>query len=501
MRKINMANENKWGSNIAFVLAMIGSAVGLGNIWRYPYVLYSNGGGAFYIPYLLAIISLAIPFLILEYGVGYNYQSSFTKAIVKLKPKFEFYGWILPVVVFIMTVYYSTIIGWDGIYLFLSFFKGWGADPNTYLNVNLLQATDSLSGAFNFIPFIAVFMLVGWFIVWLISHKNLDEGLGRVCEIFVPLLFVVMLFIVIFSLTLPGASIGLSELFNPDWSLLWHFDIWMAAFGQIFFSLSLGMGAGFTYASYTNDDIDLISSGLKVIFANCAFENFAALGVFSILGYMSLQSGTPVSEIVSQGTTLIFVAYPQVFNILGTIGLVLGPLFFFTVYIAGITSMLSSFEVLSISIQNKFALSRRKATLILCIIGGLASMVYATSAGGYILGIADIFVNNIVVILSVFVECILFAWIFKAERLIDFMNGRSKHFKLGKWWLAHVKYIIPILLLVIWFGGLYELIALKTTDAVIVLIVLALILIISSLIFTLLPAKTKEWFKTEERIK
>ena len=495
-----MANENKWGSNIAFVLAMIGSAVGLGNIWRYPYVLYSNGGGAFYIPYLLAIISLAIPFLILEYGVGYNYQSSFTKAIVKLKPKFEFYGWILPVVVFIMTVYYSTIIGWDGIYLFLSFFKGWGADPNTYLNVNLLQATDSLSGAFNFIPFIAVFMLVGWFIVWLISHKNLDEGLGRVCEIFVPLLFVVMLFIVIFSLTLPGASIGLSELFNPDWSLLWHFDIWMAAFGQIFFSLSLGMGAGFTYASYTNDDIDLISSGLKVIFANCAFENFAALGVFSILGYMSLQSGTPVSEIVSQGTTLIFVAYPQVFNILGTIGLVLGPLFFFTVYIAGITSMLSSFEVLSISIQNKFALSRDKATLMLCVVGGISSMVYATSAGGYLLGIADIFVNNVVVIFSVFIECILFAWIFKAERLIDFMNGRSKNFKLGRLWLLQVKYIIPILLIVIWFGGLYELIAMKTTESVMILIVLTLILIISSVIFTLLPAKSEDWFKTEERI-
>ena len=495
-----MANENKWGSNITFVLAMIGSAVGLGNIWRYPYVLYSNGGGAFYIPYLVAIVTLAIPFLILEYGVGYNYQSSFTKAIVKLKPKFEFYGWILPVVVFIMTVYYSTIIGWDGIYLFLSFFKGWGADPNTYLNVNLLQATDSLSGVFNFIPFIAVFMLVGWFIVWFISHKNLDEGLGKVCKIFVPLLFVVTLFIVIFSLTLPGASIGLAELFNPDWSRLWHFDIWMAAFGQIFFSLSLGMGAGFTYASYTNDDIDLISSGLIVILANCAFENFAALGVFSILGYMSIQSGTPVSEIVSQGTTLIFVAYPQVFNILGTLGLILGPLFFFTVYIAGITSMLSSFEVLSISIQNKFALTRYKATLILCVVGGIASMVYATSAGGYILGIADIFVNNIVIILSVFVECILFAWVFKAERLIDFMNGRSKHFKLGKWWLSHVKYIIPILLVVIWFGGLYELAAMKTTESLIILIVLGLILIISSLIFSLLPAKSEEWFKTEERI-
>ena len=496
-----MADVNKWGSNIAFILAMIGSAVGLGNIWRYPYVLYSNGGGAFYIPYLVAIISLAVPFLILEYGVGYNYQSSFTKAIIKLKPKFEFYGWILPVVLFIMTIYYSTIIGWDGVYLFLSFFKGWGADPNTFLNVNLLQSTDSLSGIFNFIPFIALFMLVGWFIIWFVSHNNLNEGLGRVCKIFVPLLFVVMIFIVIFSLTLPGAYIGLAELFNPDWSLLWHFDIWMAAFGQIFFSLSLGMGAGFTYASYTEDDIDLVSSGLYVIIANCAFENFAALGVFSILGYMSLQSGTPVSQIVSQGTTLIFVAYPHVFNILGSIGFVLGPLFFFTVYVAGVTSMLSSFEVTSISIQNKFALSRRKAALILSLIGGLASMVYATSAGGYILEIADLFVNNIVIIFSVFVECVLFAWVFKAERLIDFLNNRSKKLKLGKWWLWHVKYIIPILLVIIWFGGLYELLGVKTTESGLILLVLALILVIISLIFTLLPAKSKDWLKTEERIK
>ena len=274
----------------------------------------------------------------------------------------------------------------------------------------------------------------------------------------------------------------------------------MAAFGQIFFSLILGMGAGFTYASYTEDNIDLISSGLYVIMANCAFENFAALGVFSILGYMSLQSGTPVSEIVSQGTTLIFVVYPQVFNILGTIGLILGPLFFFSVYIAGITSILSSFEVLSISIQNKFTLSRRKATSILTLIGGLASMVYATSAGGYILG-ADLFVNNIAIILSVFIECILFAWIFKAERLIEFMKSRSKTFKLGKWWLIHVKYIIPILLTIIWFGGIYELMKLKSTESLIVLITLTSILIISSAILTILPYKSNDWFKTEERIK
>ena len=496
-----MTNENKWGSNIAFVLAMIGSAVGLGNIWRYPYVLYSNGGGAFYIPYLFAIITLAIPFIILEYGAGYNYQSSFTKAIVKLKPKLEYYGWILPVAVFIMAIYYSTIIGWDGIYLVLSFFKGWGADPNTYLNVNLLQSTDSISGIFNFIPFVAFFIILAWFFVWIISRRNLDEGLEKVCKIFVPVLFIVMIFIVIFSMTLPGASIGLAKLFHPDWSLLWHFDIWMAAFGQIFFSLSLGMGAGFTFASYTNEDIDLITSSLYVIIANCAFENFAALGVFSILGHMSLQSGIPVSEIVTQGTTLIFVVYPQVFNTLGTMGLILGPLFFFAVYVAGITSLLSIFEVLSISIQNKFALTRRKATGILCIIGIAFSMVYATSAGGYILEIADIFINNIVIILSVLVECILFAWVFKAEKLIDILNSKSKSFKLGKWWIVHVKYITPLFLIIVWIGGIFELFALKTTESVIILVVIAAILLVSSLILTLLSPKSDDWYKTEERIK
>jgi NSS family neurotransmitter:Na+ symporter len=495
-----MADKNEWGSNLAFILAMIGSAVGLGNIWRYPYVLYSNGGGAFYIPYLVAILVLAIPFIILEYGVGYNFKSSFSKAIVRINPRFEYFGWILPVAVFIMTIYYSTIIGWDGIYLFLSFFKGWGADPNAFLTTTVMHSTSSVSGIANFIPHIAVSMLIGWFIIWFVSHRHLNDGLGKVCTIFVPLLFTIMIVIVIFSLTLPGAYIGLAELFEPDLSLLGNFEIWMAAFGQIFFSLSLGMGAGFTYASYTKKDIDLVTSGLYVVIANCAFENFAALGVFSILGYMSMQSGVPVSNLVTEGTSLIFVAYPHVFNVLGSIAFILGPLFFFTVYIAGVTSMLSSFEVLSSSIQNKFEMSRKRTVTILALVGAAASMVFATSAGGYLVGIADAFVNNIVVLFSVIVECIIFAWIFGAERLVDFMNSKSNSLKLGRWWLVLVKYVIPVLLTVIWVGGLYELIIKGTWEYLAVLIVLAVILLVVSLVFTLRPAKSDKWFEAEERI-
>ena len=495
-----MTDKNEWASNWAFILAMIGSAVGLGNIWRYPYVLYSNGGGAFYIPYLVAILVLAVPFIILEYGVGYNYKSSFTKAVTRLNNKFEFFGWILPVVVFMMTIYYSTVIGWDGIYLFLSFFKGWGADPNTFLTATVLQSANSVAGIANFLPYIAVSMLAGWFIIWFVSHRHLNEGLGRVCTVFVPLLFIIMIIIVIYSLTLPGAYIGLAELFEPDLSLLDNFEIWMAAFGQIFFSLSLGMGAGFTYASYTRKDIDLITSGLYVVVANCAFENFAALGVFSILGYMSLQSGTPVSNLVAEGTSLIFVAYPQVFNVLGGIALILGPLFFFTVYIAGVTSMLSSFEVLLSSIQNKFAMSRKRAATVLGLTGAAASLVFATSAGSYLVGIADAFVNNIVIVFSVIMECIIFAWVFRAERLIDFLNSKSRSLKLGKWWLCLVKYVIPVLLAVIWIGGLLSIISNGTWEYLAILIVLMVILLVFSLIFTLRPAKSDDWFEADERI-
>ena len=437
-----MTDKNEWGSNLSFILAMIGSAVGLGNIWRFPYVLYSNGGGAFYIPYIVAILLMGIPFLILEYGVGYNFKSSFAKAVRKINSKWEYLGWFLPVAVFMIMIYYSAILGWDGIYIVLSFFKGWGADPNTYFTTTLLQSSTSMSGLLSFIPLIAVAMLVGWVIIWFISHRDLESGLGKVSKVLVPALFVIMVLIVVFSLTLPGASIGLAELFNPDWSLLGHFEIWMAAFGQIVFSLSLGMSIAFTYASYSKDDADLITNTISIALANSLFENFAALGVFSILGYMSLQSGTAVANLVEQGTGLVFIVYPTVFNVLGQWAYALGPLFFLTVYLAGLTSILSTIEPLSFSIQNKFGLSRSKTMTILIIVGAVISMIYATAYGGSVLGYVDTFINQIALLFGVIVECIVFAWIFNADKLIDFLNSRSRTIKLGKWWMIIVKYIV-----------------------------------------------------------
>ena len=493
-------DKNEWGSNLSFLLAMIGSAVGLGNIWRYPYVLYSNGGGAFFIPYIVAILIMGIPFLILEYGVGYNFKSSFPKAVKSISKKWEYLGWFLPVAVFMILIYYSAILGWDGFYVIISAFKGWGADPNAYFTGSFLQANDTLGGLGTFVPFVAIAMLVGWVIMWVISHTDLEKGLGRVSKVLVPLLFAIMIFIVLFSLTLPGAGIGLAELYNPDWSLLLNFNIWMAAFGQMIFSLSLGMSIAFTYASYTKDDSDLVSNALWVTVANCGFENFAAIGVFSILGYMSLQSGVVVPDLVTQGTGLVFIVYPTVFNVLGDWASVIGPLFFFTVYLAGLTSILSTIEPLSFSIQNKFGWSRNKTMTILCVFGAAVSMIYATAMGSYILGIADTFVNQIAILIGVIFECIIFAWIFKAENIIPKLNAKSKSIKLGKWWLVVVKYVLPIFIAIVWVGGILEVISSGSMLELAILAILTVILLGATFIFTKLPAKSGEWDEVKQRL-
>ena len=397
-------------------------------------------------------------------------------------------------------IYYSAILGWDGFYVIISAFKGWGADPNAYFTGSFLQANDTLGGLGTFVPFVAIAMLVGWVIMWVISHTDLEKGLGRVSKVLVPLLFAIMIFIVLFSLTLPGAGIGLAELYNPDWSLLLNFNIWMAAFGQMIFSLSLGMSIAFTYASYTKDDSDLVSNALWVTVANCGFENFAAIGVFSILGYMSLQSGVAVPDLVTQGTGLVFIVYPTVFNVLGDWASVIGPLFFFTVYLAGLTSILSTIEPLSFSIQNKFGWSRNKTMTILCVFGAAVSMIYATAMGSYILGIADTFVNQIAILIGVIFECIIFAWIFKAENIIPKLNAKSKSIKLGKWWLVVVKYVLPIFIAIVWVGGILEVISSGSMLELAILAILTIILLGATFIFTKLPAKSGEWDEVKQRL-
>ena len=228
-----MAEERaQWSSRWGFILAMVGSAVGLGNIWRFPNVLYANGGGS------------------VEYALGYRFKASISKILYSIKPQFEPIAWLILTIIFLILTYYIVVVGWDLIYLVLSFTKGWGANPDVFFSSNVLQASDSIAGIFTFVPMVLISVLVLWATIWVITQSDLNSGIEKVSKIVIPLLFIIVVVIVAFSLTLPGASIGYTQIYTPDWSALLNFNVWLAAFGQIVFSLSLGMAIALTYASY-----------------------------------------------------------------------------------------------------------------------------------------------------------------------------------------------------------------------------------------------------------
>ena len=450
-----MSQQAQWDSSIAFIFAMIGAAVGLGNIWRFSYVLYSNGGGSFFIPYFTAIAIMGIPFLILEYGVGFSFKEYFSKIMRKINPKFEIIAWILVLFVFIVTIYYMVILSWDLIYLLSSFTFSWGTDAAAYFTQTVGGSSNLSNASFLLIP-TTVGVLILWVILWFIAHRNVDKGIGRVSKILIPSLFVIMGIIIVYALTLPGADIGVSTLLTPDWGKLMDVNIWLAAFAQIIFSLSMGQAIALTYASYLPENSKLIDNVLIVVASNSAFEILTAFGVFSILGYMSATSGTPMVQLITEGTGLIFVVFPMIFNIMGPIGRVLAPLLFLAILFAGITSALGFFEPMLNSTVDKLGWSRKKAATILGIIGCAFSLILTTGISSYLVGIIDSFVNEFGILLLIGVQCIIFAWFYGVDKFLPALNECST-FKVGKTWMFIIKYLLPIVLIVMWAIGIVTL--------------------------------------------
>ena len=485
--------KQEWNSNLAFMMAMIGSAVGLGNIWRFPNVLYSNGGGSFMIPYIVSLFLLGISFVLVEYAVGFKFKKSLARILYSVKDKLEPVAWFILLVVFLITTYYVCVVGWDFIYIILSFTKAWGTNPDLYFSNNVLHATDSISGLFTIVPNVLFSVFIIWFIAWMILKRDLNEGIGRVSKILLPLLCLIVVGIVAFSLTLPGASIGYTQIFHPDWNALGNPNVWLAAFGQIVFSLSLGMAIAMTYASYLPEGSKLVDNAVIVAFSNSGFEVFNSIGIFSILGFMAATSGIPFNELVTEGTGLAFVVFPQVFNTMGSAAYIIGPLFFICILFAGITSVIALLEGVCYSISEKFLIERKKTATVVCIIGFLISCIFATGAGSTILGIFDAYLNNFALLFAVLLECIIFGWVYKFDNLIETLNNNSG-LQVGKTWKAVIKYILPICIGCLWLQGVYSTLSKADGLSLTVMGILTVLLIVIPFIFAKLPALNKDYY-------
>ena len=491
-----MAEEKKleWNSNFAFMMAMIGSAVGLGNIWRFPNVLYSNGGGSFMIPYIVSLFLLGISFVLVEYAVGFKFKRSLARILFAVSKKLEPVAWFILLIVFLIATYYACVVGWDLIYIVLSFTKAWGANPDLFFANNVLQASDSISGIFTIVPIVFASVFAIWFMAWFIIKRDLNDGIGNVSKVLLPLLCLIVVGIVAFSLTLPGASIGYTQIFTPDWSALTNLDVWLAAFGQIVFSLSLGMAIAMTYASYLPEGSKLVDNAVIVAFSNSGIEVFNSIGTFSILGFMALTTGMPFNELVTEGTGLAFVVFPQVFNTMGNVAYIIGPLFFICILFAGITSLIALLEGVCYSISEKFLIERKKTATVVCIIGFLISIIFTTSAGSTILGVFDAYLNNFALLLAILIECIIFGWIYKFDDLIETLNNNST-IKVGKTWKTVIKYILPICIAGLWIQGVLSTISTIDSLSAIIMLMLTIVLIIVPIIFAKLPAINEHYYE------
>ena len=477
-----MTQQGQWDSSLAFIFAMIGAAVGLGNIWRFSYVLYSNGGGSFFIPYFIAIAIMGIPFLILEYGVGFSFKESFSKIMRKIKPEFEIIAWILVLFVFIVTIYYMVILSWDLVYLLSSFTFNWGTDTAAYF-VNTVGGSSNLADAsFLLIP-TTVCVLLLWIVLWFISHRNVDKGIGKVSKILIPALFVIMAIIIVYALTLPGAGIGIDTLLTPDWSMLGNVDIWLAAFAQIIFSLSMGQAIALTYASYLPENSKLIDNVLIVVASNSLFEICTAFGVFSILGFMSFTNGTPMVQLITEGTGLVFIVFPMIFNIMGPIGRILAPMLFLAILFAGVTSALGFFEPMLNSTSAKLGWSRKKTATILSVIGCFFSLILTTGISSYLVGIIDSFVNEFGILLLIGIQCIIFAWFYGVEHFLPALNEHST-FKVGKTWTFVIKYLLPVVLIIMWIAGIISLFSNAKSFEIMVDLIIIIAVLVSSFVLT-----------------
>lgn len=441
-----MENRPQWGTRAGFVLAAMGSAIGLGNIWRFPGVAYENGGGAFFLPYLIALLTAGIPLLVLEFTMGHKYRGSAPLTMARMNKKFEWLGWWQVAVSFVIATYYSVIIAWAISYARFSLNLGWGEDTGGFLFGNYLKLADTPGEVGGIVSGVFIPLVIVWVITLFILFKGIKKGIEIANKIFIPALAILFLIIVIRALTLEGAMTGLDTFFKPDWSQIGNHKVWVAAYGQIFFSLSIAFAIMITYASYLPKKTDITNNAFITGFANSSFELLAGFGVFAALGFMATQQNVPVEEVVSKGVGLAFVVFPQIINEMPAFNELFGFLFFVCLVLAGLSSLISIVETFVSGVQDKFNISRTKSVAIGGGLAAIISILYATESGLYFLDAADYFINNFGVAFAGLVEVIIVAWVLRELKNLQQHANSMSDILLGAWWKISLGLITPLVL-------------------------------------------------------
>ncbi|MEG0357378.1 MAG: sodium-dependent transporter [Christensenellaceae bacterium] len=436
--------RERWGSRSTFIFAAIGSAVGLGNAWRFAGQAFQNGGGAFLIPYIIAIFAIGIPILIMEISIGKKYQLGAPSAFAKMNKKFEWIGWAGIIIGFIIVAYYTVLVSWVVNYIFHSFTMAWAGNPAAFFQEQVLHLSSNPGDMQGFSIPVLFGLIVTWAIVILSLRKGI-KTMGKIVKWIVIIPVVILVVMCIQAFSMPGAAEGVKYFITPDWSALANPKVWGAAFGQVCYSMSILFAIMITYGSFLSKKADVTKDSMIIGFADLGISMLAGFVVFATLGYLSFQSGVAVPDMEYQGVMLAFVTYPQALSMFpgGMVtGVIFSLLFFLMLFTLAIDSVFSIVQAVSTAVSDKFKSNPRKTLLWTCVAGFLVSLLFATNAGLYWLDIVDHFTNEFSLLLMGIFEIIAVTWIFGITKLRKFIN-ESTTLKLGKWWDILLKYICP----------------------------------------------------------
>lgn len=447
--------RGSFSGTLGFVMAAAGSAVGLGNIWRFPYLAAKDNGGVFLLVYLVLVLTFGFTLLTTEIAIGRKTQQGPLTAYGVLNSKWKYLGWLAWFVPVVILPYYCVIGGWVLKYL-ITYLTGGAAD---------MVADDYFTGFISGQTAPIIFGLIYLAITAVVVFFGVEKGIERFSKILMPILLFLVIGISIYSLTISHTDTdgtvrtglqGLKLYLIPDFSGLTFKEfclILMDAMGQLFFSISVAMGIMVTYGSYVKRDVNLMKSINQIEF----FDTLVAiLAGMMIIPAVYAFSGT---DGMSAGPGLMFISLPKVFGSMGKVGPVIGTLFFVMVAFAALTSSVSVMEAIVSGLMDRFGFSRKKSSVIVTIYSaiGLLAVCFGyniwyfelqlpNGTVGQILDIMDYLSNNIFMPLVGLLTCILIGWVVKPETVIDEVTRNGEKFRRKELYTVMIKVIVPLLL-------------------------------------------------------
>ena len=452
--------RSNFSGSLGFVLAAAGSAVGLGNIWRFPYLAAKDGGGIFLLVYIILALTFGFALLTTEIAIGRKTAQSPITAYKVLNPKWGWIGIVACIVPMMILPYYSAIGGW--ILKYLSAYLTGGA-PSA-------AEADGFFGGFITSPVEPII----WFVIFLaattfIVYKGVNAGIERMSKVMMPILLVLIICIAFFSLTLSHTDAegitrtglqGLKVYLIPNFEGMTASKLLTVvtdAMGQLFYSISVAMGIMITYGSYVKKETNLTKSVNQIEIFDTAVAFLAGMmiipAVYAFMGPEGLNNSGP---------GLMFKALPKVFDAMGGIGTVVGIAFFVMVFFAALTSSISIMEALVASFMDKFHMDRKKATLVNALIALVVGIIvcmgytafyfeasFGTVAAGQILDVLDYISNSILMPVVAIATCILVGWVVKPKTVIDEVTRNGEAFGRKGLYVVMVKYITPVMLVIL----------------------------------------------------